>query len=339
MSRTPPPGVLAAGHWIVDHVKRIDHYPEENALATIGEQAQGNGGCAYNLLKNLARLGASFPLRAAGLVGNDADGRWILDDCCAHGIDTTQLRVHSDAPTSYTDVMTVGATGRRTFFHQPGANARLTEADVELDAVPRHFHLGYLMLLDGLDRPGDDGLSGAARLLRAAREKGAVTSVDFVTVDHPEFAAWSRCALPLIDVLIANEAELARLTQMPAFDPGDPVLEQRLVEGARQLIDAGVQRWVVVHYEGGAVAVSSGGAVVTQPAVKVPSEAIRGAAGAGDGFAAGLLLGLHESCAMAECLRWAVSVAAISLHEVTCSEAIGPLSRCLAQAQHYGFRS
>ncbi len=339
MSRTPPPGVLSAGHWIVDHVKRIDYYPEQDTLATIGEESAGNGGCAYNMLKNLARLEADFPLRAAGLVGDDADGRRILEDCRAHGIDTAQLKVHPSAPTSYTDVMTVEATGRRTFFHQPGANALLSEVDVDLSDVPSHFHLGYLMLLDALDRPGADGLTGAARLLRAAGEAGAITSVDFVTVDHPEYASRSRCALPFIDVLIANEAELARLTGKTLTDADGEVVETSLVEAARQLIADGVRQWAVIHHEEGAVAVSAGGDVFAQRSVNVPPEAIRGAAGAGDGFAAGLLYGLQQQQPIEECLRWAVSVAAMSLHDATCSDAIGPLSECLKQAEAYGVRT
>ena len=73
-------GLLAGGNWIVDQVKIIDVYPQPEQLANIRSQAQGTGGAPYNVLIDLAKLGVSFPLSAAGLVGRDAFGRFILDD-------------------------------------------------------------------------------------------------------------------------------------------------------------------------------------------------------------------------------------------------------------------
>ena len=58
-------GIIAGGNWIVDHVKLIDTWPPQDALATILSQSWGNGGSPYNVLKNLARLGASFPSASA----------------------------------------------------------------------------------------------------------------------------------------------------------------------------------------------------------------------------------------------------------------------------------
>ena len=116
-------GLLAGGNWIVDQVKMIDVYPQPEQLANIGSQAQGTGGAPYNVFIDLAKLGVSFPLFAAGLVGKDAFGQFILDDCRKHKIDTRFLRATASAPTSYTDVMTEMNGGRRTFFHHRGANA------------------------------------------------------------------------------------------------------------------------------------------------------------------------------------------------------------------------
>src|SRR5439155_4673617 len=116
-------GLLAGGNWIVDQVKMIDVYPKPEQLANIGSQAQGTGGAPYNVLVNLAKLGASFPLFAAGLVGKDALGEQILAHCRKLKIDAKHLKAAPNASTSYTDVMTEVAQGRRTFFHYRGANA------------------------------------------------------------------------------------------------------------------------------------------------------------------------------------------------------------------------
>src|SRR5438552_5739700 len=110
-------GLLGGGNWIIDQVKMIDVFPQREQLANIASQSQGSGGAPYNVLVNLAKLGADFPLYGAGLVGKDALGDLILADCRQHKIDTKYLRSTSAAATSYTDVMTEQPNGRRTFFH------------------------------------------------------------------------------------------------------------------------------------------------------------------------------------------------------------------------------
>ena len=99
-------GLLAGGNWIIDQVKMIDVYPKHEQLANIHGQSQGTGGSPYNVLLDLAKLGASFPLVGAGLVGQDALGEYILNDCRENGIDPAFISVSPGTSTSYTDVMT-----------------------------------------------------------------------------------------------------------------------------------------------------------------------------------------------------------------------------------------
>src|SRR5579871_5004267 len=147
-------GLLAAGNWIIDQVKLIDVYPQPEQLANIRQQSEGTGGAPYNVLIDLAKLGAPFPLSAAGLVGKDALGAEILADCEKHKIDTRFLSATTEAPTSYTDVMTEANGGHRTFFHNRGANAYWDAKNLDFSKTKaRIFHLGYLLLLDALDAP------------------------------------------------------------------------------------------------------------------------------------------------------------------------------------------
>ena len=119
MNNKPPAfrhGILAAGHWVVDLVKRIDHWPEPTTLARIEQQQTANGGFAFNLLSDLAALDSACPLFGAGLIGDDANGRFIRERCRQLKIDDSLLRATAAAPTSFTDVMTETGSGRRTFF-------------------------------------------------------------------------------------------------------------------------------------------------------------------------------------------------------------------------------
>jgi sugar/nucleoside kinase (ribokinase family) len=331
-------GLLAGGNWIIDYVKLIDTWPPQDALATILGQSWGNGGSPYNILKDLAKLGAPFPLEAVGLVGDDASGRLIRDDCRAYHIDTAQLGITANAATSYTDVMTVMSTGRRTFFHQRGANAVLAPEHFDfLRTRARLFHLGYALLLDTLDAPGSDGAPRLTQVFVQARAAGLATSLDCVSDTSDRFRAIVTPVLPHVDVLFANDYETEKLTGLPLR--GGAGLERRAVEqAARSLVRLGVREWALIHFPEGACACSASGGIVWQPSVNVPVVAIAGLAGAGDALAAGVLYGIHEDWPMARSLRLGVCTAAASLYHPTCSESVRPVDECLALGDQLGFR-
>ncbi|HVU18404.1 MAG TPA: carbohydrate kinase family protein [Candidatus Didemnitutus sp.] len=330
-------GVIAGGNWIVDQVKMIDAWPEQDALASIGEEFRANGGAPYNLLKDLARLGATYPLEGIGLVGDDDFGRWIRDDCRVHRIDTAQLRVEPDAPTSFTDVMTVTATGRRTFFHQRGANARLAPSDFDFSRTrARFFHLGYLMLLDTLDRPGPDGRPAACAVLEAASRAGLLTSVDLVSAEIGAFTQVVGPVLPLVDYLFLNDFEAARVTGLTLR--GKSLDAEKVRAAAEILRRGGVRRAVFIHFPEGACCCDDEGTLLWQPSVDVAPADIRGAAGAGDAFAAGVLHALHEGRPMGDALLLGVAVAASSLSDPTCSGGILDERQCIERAHRAGFK-
>src|SRR6476620_9141681 len=93
-------GLLAGGNWIIDQVKMIDIYPQPEQLGNIRAQSQGTGGAHYNVLVDLAKSGAPFPLLGAGLVGQDSLGEQILESCRNHNIDSRHIATTSKAPTS-----------------------------------------------------------------------------------------------------------------------------------------------------------------------------------------------------------------------------------------------
>ena len=206
-------GILAGGNWIIDQVKIIDVYPGPEKLGNILGQYQGTGGGPYNVLIDLAKSGVSFPLYGAGLVGNDALGEQILADCRTHKIDTHALTPTNKAPTSFTDVMTERATGRRTFFHDRGANALWDGGGLNFKKCKAHiFHLAYLLLLDALDLPDEKFGTKTAKLLSEAQAAGMKTSVDVVSEDRGRFARVVTPALKFTDYCILNEFEAGKTT-------------------------------------------------------------------------------------------------------------------------------
>ena len=331
-------GLLAGGNWITDQVKMIDVYPQPEQLANIRSQSEGTGGAAYNVLVDLARSGAPFPLFAAGLVGEDALGEHILATCRQHKIDIKHLCTTPKAPTSYTDVMTEQGHGRRTFFHARGANALWQGGDLDFDKLSaRIFHLGYLLLLDALDEPDARFGTKAARLLARAQAAGVKTSADVVSEDSDRFARIVNPALKHVDYCILNEIEAGKTTGFKIRQPGGALDTVALRHAAGALLQQGVRELVVVHFPEGAFARTRKGDDFWQASLKLPPKYIGGTAGAGDAFCAGVLYGLHEGWELQRCLLTGVCIAAASLAHATCTAGVKSLNTSLALARKFGF--
>ena len=332
-------GLLAGGNWIVDQVKMIDVYPKPEQLANIRSQAAGTGGAPYNVLIGLAKSGAPFPLFGAGLAGDDALGKYILDDCRRHKIDSQHISRTSKAPTSYTDVMTEEGHGRRTFFHARGANALWRGDDLNFTKLrARIFHLGYLLLLDALDENDSKFGTKAARLLASAQAAGLKTSVDVVSEDSDRFARIVSPALRHVDYCILNEIEAGNTTGFKIRSPEGDLDTIALRHAAGSLLQSGVRELVVIHFPEGAFARTRTGEDVWQSSLRLPGKYIAGTAGAGDAFCAGVLLGLHEGWELQHCLATGVCIAAASLSDATCTAGIKTLNASLTLAKKFGFR-
>ena len=332
-------GLLAGGNWIIDQVKMIDVYPQREQLANIRSQSQGTGGAPYNVLVGLAKMGAPFPLSATGLVGKDALGQEILDDCAKNKIETKLLKATPAAPTSYTDVMTEIGNGHRTFFHNRGANTLWDGSELDFTRVKaRIFHLGYLLLLDALDQPDKTFGTRAARLLSQAQAAGLKTSVDVVSEDSDRFAKIVTPALKHVDYCILNEIEAGKTAGFKIRQSDGKLDTVSLRHAAGSLLQCGVRELVVIHFPEGAFARTRNGEDLWQSSLNLPAKYITGTAGAGDAFCAGVLFGLHEGWELAKSLLTGVCAAAASLSHPTCTGGMKPLADCLALAKKHKLR-
>ena len=329
-----PAGITAAGIFVVDRIHTVDRYPAEEGLGEIQATTAGNGGGPWNLLTDLARLGATFPLRAIGLTGDDAEGAFVRAHCRRHGIDVRGLGICRQAPTSTCEVMTSADNGRRTFFHRRGANARLDERHIARALRPgRIFYLGYPLLMDRLDRRVG-ATTGAALALRAARRRGFTTAVDLVGVAGP-LAEVLTPALPWIDHLLLNDSECERLTGICVRRRGRP-LPSSLPRVIARLRALGCRGTVVLHQCEGVWAEDAQGRRSVQGRIEVPRTQIAGTNGAGDALAAGYLYAVHEGQDLATALWWGSCAAAASLRSPTASDGVASLRACLALGRRHG---
>lgn len=325
-------GVAVAGSLVVDSVKMIDVWPEQDALANVISVSEHAGGAPLNVLADLSRLGAPFPLYAVGCIGDDRQAEVVRGHCKAYGIESRWLR-SVEAATASTDVMTVQSTGRRTFFHRRGANAEFGEDAIPLDEIPvRHIHLAYLLLLDRLDAADPEFGTVAGRVLARARQLGLTTSVDVVSESGSRYAQVVLKTMPHVDFCFMNELETERSTGI-AID-GRP---ERAKEAAEVLFRHGLREAAILHWPEASFIALRKGETFFQPSLALPRDEMRSSVGAGDALAAGVLFGLHEGYSWSRSLTLGVCVAAASLRHEGASEGVGSVKECLELAREYGF--
>ncbi len=343
MSDSPNPraGILCAGTILVDVGKVIDAYPALDHLATIEQVSVSTGGPGLNMAVDLRMLGATFPIGVLGAVGDDEHAAFILAECARLGINTAGVRTLTGAATSFTDAMIERDGGRRTFFHHSGANALFDASTADLrTSGARILHAGAPGIHPVMDSWRPDGGNGWSALLQRAQAAGLHTNLELVSLEPDRIAEVALPCLPHLDSIVINELEAGALTGIDAPVPtvDGPVDWPGLEAMALGMIERGVSVLAVVHFPAGCVAAASDGRTWRQGSVRLPREQVRSTTGAGDAFAAGVILGLHEGWPVERCLRLAVASAAASVRSPNTSDGIQRAQACLADADRAGYR-
>ena len=334
-------GVLCAGTILVDVGKVIDAYPALDHLATIEQVSVSTGGPGLNMAVDLRMLGAAFPIGVLGAVGEDQHAAFILAECARLGIDTAGVRKLTGAVTSFTDAMVERDGGRRTMFHHSGANALFDASTADLDTSGAWIlHVGAPGIHPIMDSWLPDGRNGWSALLQRAQAAGLHTNMELVSLEPGRTAEVALPCLPYLDSIVINELEAGALTGIDAPVPtaDGPVDWPALETMALSMIDRGVSVLAVVHFPAGCVAATPGGRTWRQGSVQLPREQVRSTTGAGDAFAAGVILGLHEGWPVERCLRLGVASAAASVRSPNTSDGIKRAEACLAEADRAGYR-
>jgi sugar/nucleoside kinase (ribokinase family) len=331
-------GICCGGNWIVDEVKLIEAWPEQDSLVSILHEETGTGGAAYNVLMDLRRMDSRIPLEAVGVLGTDPNGDKIAADIRKNRIKPVGIVRTDKRPTSRTDVMTVASTARRTFFHNRGTNALLDTKHFDFSAIrAEYLHIGYALLLDRLDGPDKRFGTRMARLLASAKKSGLKTSLDVVT-DHDaaRFRAIVLPSLRFTDVLVLNEIEASRVTGIDLKDTLDP---EDYSSAARELFRAGVSRLTVIHRPECSFAFTPDGSTYVQPSHSLPDGFVKGTVGAGDAFCSAILYSLYAGLDIASGLKLASSTAALSLSSPSSTEGVPALANILSFSRRTPYRN
>jgi sugar/nucleoside kinase (ribokinase family) len=273
-----------------------------------------------------------------GLVGDDEDGRFLIAEADAAGVDRRQMHVAPGVTTNYSDAFVSSRTGRRTHIYEAGSSAILTPDHFDLEATSGLIlHIGLPGIHRVMDAPwGGDG-NGWAHVLRRGRAAGLRTNLELVSVEPKKIQAMAMPCLPHLDYLVVNDHEIGAIAGEATTREGvtDVAACRR---AAAWVLEQGSMSVVVVHFPRGAVTAAREGGVAVHPSVAVPEEAVVSANGAGDAFAAGMLYGLHEGWALGDCVALANASAAASLRALSTTDSVVPWRECLDLAARWGWR-
>ena len=331
-------GILTFGSFITDHNIVIDAYPAEDGSTFMSSRQLAAGGPGYNIAANLRRLDPGLKVECQGLLGDDENGRVVLDALARHGISPEGMAFTREAPQICVEVMSSRATGRRTFFCLRGSADLLDESHLDLGrSHARIFHVGAPGLHPRLDRPDSRGGNGWTRILARARELGFRTNMEMGSFDPDVIRPIVTPCLPFLDSIVINDHEGEAVSEV-AIRPGGTLDWEAAGRACRRLREMGVRQVAAIHFPEGAVAVGADGSLHAQPSVRWPESRMVSAVGAGDAFAAGLVYGLHEGWPVARGLELAVSVAAVCLESLDTNATIGTWRECEATTRPYGYR-
>ncbi|MBU6266467.1 MAG: adenosine kinase [Sphingomonadales bacterium] len=262
----------------------IDTARANHLYDAMGPAREISGGSAANTLAGLAALGAKCAF--IGQVAQDQLGEVFAHDIRAGGIDFTTPARAGDPPTARCLIF-VSPDGQRTMNTFLGASQFLPAAALDVDLIAS----AGVLYLEGYLWDPEEPRAAMRRAIAAARDAGrkvAFTLSDaFVIARHgDDFRALIEAGQ--IDILFANEHELAALTGIEDFHEGIAHLGGR------------IETVVVTRSEKGAYAIRRGehAEVPAEPIAKVVDTT-----GAGDLFAAGFLFGQVRGRPLAECLK------------------------------------
>ncbi len=277
--------VVGLGALNIDYLYQVERILDDGE-AVVSETKSSPGGSAANTIYGLAKLEVSTGF--AGVVGDDAEGKILLNDLQKVGVDISQIRIKRGTKTGSVLCLS-DRLGRRSLYVIPGANSLLTIDDLDLTYINRAkmLHLSsfaddrqFKILLEVIGRLDlSIKLSFAPGALYATKGLKALTPI-----------------LSRTHVLFINHNEIRQLT-------GEDV-----IVGAENCLKQGCQNVVVTLGKGSRLRNTTAVCYIrdTKNEYVVESGSRDTGAevdttGAGDAFATGFLLGSLKGKGLKEC--------------------------------------
>ena len=309
--------VIGLGALNIDHLYKVERILE-NGETVVSEAKSSPGGSAANTIYGLAKLGMKTGF--IGVVGDDAEGKILVQDFQKAGVDTSQIRVKPGAKTGSVLCLS-DRQGRRSLYVVPGANNLLTMDDLDLDYINQAGMLHLSSFAD--DRQFKISLELINRLELSTKLSfgpGAIYSQKRLKALTP--------ILNKTHILFINQDEIRQMTGKDIIAGAETCLKQgcsiivvTLGKGMRLKLGKETSRREIdaICY----IRDTENEYVVKTTRQNTISEV--DTTGAGDAFATGFLYGLLNGKELVECGRLGDIVAQFAITRVGAREGLPTL--------------
>ncbi len=177
-----------------DHLAIVPFIPMDTKVKMLSHAIIG-GGPAGNAAAGAVALGMDVAF--AGTVGDDADGRMILDEFAREGVDTSMVKVRKGATSAIAYLWVEEKTGNRSCVWTREGLTELAADEIDPEAVAA----AKILHLDG------HNAAGAIAAAKVAREAGVLVNYDAGT--HRD---GMQELLELADLMVCSEEFILKLT-------------------------------------------------------------------------------------------------------------------------------
>jgi len=177
-----------------DHLAIVPFIPMDTKVKMLSHAIIG-GGPAGNAAAGAVALGMDVAF--AGTVGDDADGRMILDEFAREGVDSSMVKVRKGATSAIAYLWVEEKTGNRSCVWTREGLTELAADEIDPEAVAA----AKILHLDG------HNAAGAIAAAKVAREAGVLVNYDAGT--HRD---GMQELLELADLMVCSEEFILKLT-------------------------------------------------------------------------------------------------------------------------------
>ena len=268
------------------------------------------GGSSANMAVGLSRLGAKVGIISC--LGTDSLSHFLIDFLKSEKVDTVHVQTRDGfLPSLCLTEVSPPDRFPQVFYRHDAVDTQLAVTSADLDYVAS----SRMFITNGTALCASPSRESTYLALERARQAGCrvVLDIDFRAMSWPSAAEAGlaiRLALPYVDLLIGNQAELMLAANTDTLD-----------QATAKLRDSGIPILVSKLGELGTRVWTDGESLFLPPYQVEVCTTI----GAGDGFASGFLFALHQGLPIEECLHYGNAAAAIVVSRLCCSEAMPTL--------------
>jgi ribokinase len=261
--------------------------PGETVVATIFNKSYGGKGA--NQAVAISKLGGRAVMLCR--VGGEETGKELIDNFTKSGVETKYV-IRDPEVSSGMAFVTVDGQGENTIVIYPGANGKLSVADI--DSIVDEIRSSHIVLSQ-LEVP----LSTVQKTAEIASD----CNVPFILNPAPVPSRDISKILEYVDILCPNKTEVESLTGVKIQNMDDAK------KACGSLLNTGVKTVVLTLGAAGAFVFGNG----IELHIESPRVKVRDTTGAGDAFVGAFSLSLASGKPIADAVKFANSTAAISV--------------------------